>query len=347
MTSASFDRLRNAISSYQESAVLAAAGELDLFTAIIERKNALDFDGITQALQTDPRGTAVLLDALSALGYLEKQPGDGIDNPRAVYSVIAEYVPWLDSRTPETFIPMIRHHACVQRAWVQLTWAVKDGMPPQKQPSIRGAEKDYDSFIMAMNSISRTLAPPSVEALKRAGLADLLPKNARFLDIGGASGTYTQAFLDAMPDWRGAVFDLPPGIARARERFTNITYKNRVELFEGDFYCDELPRGFDLAWLSAIIHQHGREESRELYKKIFAVLNSDGVIAVRDFVMDTTRTKPVAGTFFGVNMLVNTKTGRVYTFQEIEEDLKTAGFTDVKYAVPDETMSAIITARKP
>ncbi len=340
MTTPPFDRLRGAMSSYQESAVLAAAGELDLFTVIIERKNALDLDGIVKVLESDRRGTAVLLDMLAALGYLEK-------NSDEIYSVPVEFLGLLDSRTPETFVPMIRHLACVQRAWVRLTWAVKDGTPPEVSPSIRGAEKDYDSFIMAMNSIARKLAPESIEALKQAGVLDFGNENVRFLDIGGASGTYTQAFLDAMPNWCGAVFDLPPGIAQARNRFACSAYEKRVELFEGNFYLDDFPTGFDFAWISAIIHQHGRKESRELYKKTFAALNSGGTVAVRDFIMDAARTKPVAGAFFGVNMLVETKTGMVYTFQEVEEDLKAAGFIDVRYAVPAETMSAIVTAKKP
>ncbi len=345
MSNTSFDRLRNEMSAYQASAVLAAAGELDLFTAIIQHENAIELKTLVATLKTDERATTVLCDALAAQGYLTKTTQTS-KNTSEVYAVTAEYLPFLDSRTAETFVPMIRHLACVQRAWSKLTWTVLDGNPPAKTPSIHGAEKDYDSFIMAMNSISRSLAPISVAALIQATSQMFEGKNVRFLDVGGASGTYTQAFLDAMPHWHGAVFDLPAGIARARERFVGSVYANRVELFEGDFYTDDFPCPFDLAWVSAIIHQHDRIQSQELYKKTFAALNLGGVIAVRDFVMEETRTKPAMGAFFGVNMLVGTTSGRVYTFQEIAEDLQMAGFTDVELAVPAETMSAIVVARK-
>lgn len=339
MQNSPFERLRKATSAYQEPAVLAAAAELDVFTEILKRNTPPNSDEIAETLLTDRRGTAVLLDTLAALGYLEK-------SPEGRYSVTGDYRGLLDSRTPETFVPMIRHLACVQRAWVRLTWTVKDGTPPEIPPSLRGAERDYDSFIMAMNAVARGLAGPTVESLQEAGVLDFGKEDVRFLDIGGASGTYTQAFLDAKPGWRGAVFDLPPGIAQARNRFAGSPYENRVELFEGDFYRDTFPDGFDFAWISAIIHQHGREESRALYEKARNALDPGGLVAVRDFIMDASRTKPLAGAFFGVNMLVETKTGKVYTFAEVREDLEAAGFTDVRLAVPAETMSAVVVARK-
>ena len=108
-----------------------------------------------------------------------------------------------------------------------------------------------------------------------------------------------------------------------------------------------MPAGCDFAWISAIIHQMSRAESRSLYKKALAALNPGGLVAIRDFVVDETRTSPVAGTFFGVNMLVNTETGRVYSLSEISEDLAAAGFAEARLAVDVPTMCAIVTARKP
>jgi hypothetical protein len=121
----------------------------------------------------------------------------------------------------------------------------------------------------------------------------------------------------------------------------------RVRLVEGDFTLDELPPDHDFAWISAIIHQMNREDSRELYAKARRALNPAGMAAVRDYVRSPDRTSPRDGAFFGVNMFINTERGMVYTFDEIREDMETAGFTSVSLAVPGPGMSAVVVARNP
>lgn len=67
-----------------------------------------------------------------------------------------------------------------------------------------------------------------------------------------------------------AEFDLPPVIPMARKRLSAEGVINRVSLIGGDYLNDTLPTGADLAWLSAIIHQQGREENRVLFNRIHA-----------------------------------------------------------------------------
>ncbi len=338
-----FEELFQASSAFQQSCVLAAAAELDCCTIILEHGNALTARALTEKLESDPRGTAALLDALTALGYLDKSgPAEA-----AVYSVKERFKEYLDSRHPSTFIPIIRHMACVQRGWTQLAHAVKDGRPPERQHSILGEEQDKVSFIQGMNSIARTLIDGVIQSLKQAGVLSFGREDIRFLDIGGASGTYTLAFLQALPAAHGTLFDLPVGVNEAQKRFAGTEFESRVRLVTGDFYKDELPQGFDFAWISAIIHQHGRAESRELYRKALRALNPGGKVAVRDFIMGPDRTAPTAGALFGINMLINTKTGMVYTFDEVKEDLEAAGFVQVSLAVPADTMAAVVVAQKP
>jgi hypothetical protein len=70
------------------------------------------------------------------------------------------------------------------------------------------------------------------------------------------------------------------------------------------------------------------------------------VTAVRDFVMQPNRTTPFDGTMFAINMLSATQCGMCYTYDEILEDLEASGFTGVRFAVPADTMGAIVTAVK-
>jgi len=338
-----FERLRGEMSGYMRVSILAALAELDFGTVILENGNSLGAAELADHCSCDRRGTEVLLDALSALGYLLKEGTGG----EARYSVVEEYKTYLDSRHPATFIPMMRHMACGQRSWARLTWSVKDGGPQKREPSILGAEQDRVSFIMGMNSIASKLADGVVRSLREAGILSFGKEDPRILDIGGASGTYTEAFLKELPGSSATVFDLPVGIAQAKSRFTGSEMEARVTLVEGDFTEVSLPSGFDFAWISAIIHQMDRSGSRALYAKALDALNPGGMAAVRDYVMSADRLSPLEGAVFGINMFVNTPSGMVYAYREIKEDLELAGFVDVAQAVDAPDMTAVVTARKP
>jgi SAM-dependent methyltransferase len=338
-----FDRLRTASTAFQESCVLNAAAELDLATHILERSNSATAAELADACKLDLRALTMLLDALAGLEYFTKS----VD---ARYSVAEPFIELLDSRHPATFVPMLRHLGNCLRSWSQLAWVVTNGKLPPEQSSILGEEADNVSFILAMNSIGRLLVGPMVEDLQKHDVLNFNKENVRFIDIGGASGTYTWAFLEALPQSEGTIFDLPVAIREARRRFAGTPLESRVSFAEGNFYHDELPGAlgghYDFAWVSAIIHQHGRAESQALYEKAYRSLNPGGRIAVRDFVMDANRTSPAQGTLFGINMLVGTENGMVYTFDEIRADLEAAGFVNIRLAVPAETMSAVVVAEK-
>ena len=343
MGSAPFDHLSREMTSFMRSSVLAALAELDLGTVILQNGNSLGAAELARLCACDERGAEALLDALAALGYFAKT-GTGA---AARYSVAEEYKSSLDSRNPSTFIPMMRHMAGLQRSWARLAWAVRDGKPQDKIPSILGAEQDRVSFIMAMNSIAVRLVDKAVASLFSAGVLSVASKGLRILDIGGASGTYTEAFLKNLPESTATIIDLPVAIAQAKNRFTGTSLESRVSLIECDFSKDALPSGFDFAWISAIIHQMNREKSRMLYAKALDALKPGGIVGVRDYVMRENRTSPVDGALFGINMLVNTRDGMVYTYEEIREDLELAGFTQVVHAVDVPSMSAVVTAKKP
>jgi hypothetical protein len=256
------------------------------------------------------------------------------------YRVPVELRPLLTHGTPQTVLPMVLHSMTILRGWSQLAWTTKAGLPAPRTASIRGFDADRAAFIAAMHTASTPWADDLVAKLGP-------PKFRHLLDVGGASGTWTVAFLRAAPDAKATIFDLPDAIEQARERLEESEFAARVSLAKGDFYADELPAGADYAWVSAICHQHSREHNRELFAKVFRALASGGQIGIRDIVMEPGRTRPRDGALFAVNMLVNTATGNTFTFEEYAEDLKSAGFTDPQLLVRHEGMNAVVGARKP
>jgi ubiquinone/menaquinone biosynthesis C-methylase UbiE len=323
-------KLLEMATSFNVSCVLGAAAELDLYTALGGR--AMTAEEIASKLSSDVRGVRMLLDALAALGLLDKR--------QQSYAVPEPMRPLLVEGTSQTVLPMVRHMMCVLRSWAQLAAVVRSGKPAVRQASIRGAEADRAAFIAAMHSVSALVADDLVGRLMPLEFAHLL-------DVGGASGTWTLALLRAVPRATATIFDLPDAIEQARERIGNTEFASRVRLVAGDFYADELPGGADFAWVSAIAHQHDRGHNRHLFGKVFRALASGGRIGIRDMLMDPSRTQPVAGALFALNMLVNTESGGTFTFDEFRDDLHAAGFVDVAVRVRSEDMNSVVVARKP
>jgi hypothetical protein len=63
--------------------------------------------------------------------------------------------------------------------------------------------------------------------------------------------------------------------------------------------------------------------------------------------MDPSRTRPAGGALFAVNMLVGTEGGGTFTFEELRDDLQSAGFAEPAVVRQDEGMNSIVVARKP
>jgi len=315
---------------FQRACVIGSAAELDLFSILDQQ--SLSADEMANRLGSDRRATVMLLDAMAALRLLDKRDGQ--------YSVPAELIPLLTESSPQNILPMLRLRMNVLRSWSQLPWVTKAGIPGPRQASIRGPMADRAAFIAAMHSFSTPAADDLVAQLGP-------PKFKHFLDVGGASGTWTLAFLRAVPNARATIFDLPDAIHQARVRIAESEFADRIALVPGDFYIDDLPGGADYAWLGAILHQHSRSHNRDLFAKAYRALQPGGRVAIRDVVMDPSRTQPVWGALFAINMLVNTATGTTFTFDELAEDLQAAGFVQPALRVKAEDMNSVVVATKP
>ncbi len=325
----SADGLLEQVRGFQVACVVVAAAELDVFTAL--SGGPATASSLAGKIGADRPATAVLLDALAALQLLTKE-GD-------TYTVPVEVAELLTENSPTNVLPAVRHQGNCLRRWAQLARVVQSGRPAERTASIRGEAGDCESFIGAMNNFAASIAPQVV--------ARLMPLQfQRLLDVGGASGTWTIAFLRAVPEATAVLFDLPEVIPLARDRLGRAGMAGRVTPVAGDYNTDELPGGADFAWLSAIAHQNSREQNRALYHKIHRALVKDGALVIRDIVMQPSRTEPRGGALFAVNMLVGTEGGGTFTFAEFEEDLISAGFSGVELLYRDEYMGSLVRAIK-
>jgi hypothetical protein len=153
------------------------------------------------------------------------------------------------------------------------------------------------------------------------------------------------AFVRAGRGIDAVVFDLPNVVPLTRNYVESAGYGAQVSTVAGDYRKDDLGGGFDLVFLSAIIHSLPPGENRRLLAKAAAAAEPGGQVVVVDQIMDEDRTGPVPAAMFALNMLVGTGAGDTYTESEVRSWMSDAGLHDV---VRKDTpyANAIIVGRK-
>jgi len=324
------EQLLAASGSFQECRILLTAAELDLFSKLDSQPATAEDLAATEGWGT--RGLRILMDALTAMGFLTK----GTDGR---YSIDPSVAPFLTRDGTESILPMILHRISMWNSWSHLTDIVKTGENRHRMEIESRPEAELKAFIGAMHVIGLRMAGAVARSLDLACYR-------KMLDVGGGSGTYTMAFLKQAPQMTATLFDLPAVIEMARERLAESGYLHRVQLVAGDYSTDELPAGHDLALLSAIIHSNSPEENRVLYRRIAHSLEPGGTVLIRDYIMDDSRTFPQDGAIFAVNMLAATSGGNCYTFNEVKEDLEAAGFQEVRMIREGTRMDQVVAAKR-
>jgi predicted O-methyltransferase YrrM len=315
---------------FMESRILHAAVELNLFTIL--EKSPLSAREAAKRIGGDVQALSVLLDAVAAMGLLEKK-GQNYQCESSASRFLAE-------GSPDSILPMVLHMASLWARWSRLTSIVK-GIPAAKEHfNFSRNQQELRAFIGAMHVIGAPLATKIAAAVDPSASRALL-------DVGGGSGTYAIAFLRAVPEMRATVFDLPEVIEMARERLSHEGLLGRATLVAGSYYREELPGGHDLALISAIIHSNSPEQNLDLYRKVFRSLQPGGRILIRDHIMEPDRIHPKDGAIFAINMLVGTSGGRTYTYEEVKAGLSQAGFNRIRLLRQGEHMDAVVEGFKP
>ena len=307
---ASPEKIYQMASAFQSSRILLTAFELDIFTSLADgAKTSAD---VAAAIKGDSRAVDRLMNALCALGFLNKE-NNRFSNTEAADRFLV--------KGKKTYLGGLMHTVHLWDTWSTLTQAVKAGHQVGSGPLEKRSGNWFKAFIAAMHQRAVIAAPQSVSALDLSNVK-------RMLDVGGGSGAFAMAFVRAKADLSATVFDLPTVIPLTRQYVESDGLSDRIDFIEGDYSRDELGKGFDLVFLSAIIHSNSPAVNMELFKKIFRALNPGGRLVVQDFIMDSDRTHPVFGAIFSLNMLVGTMSGDTYTTDEIEDWMQQAGLVN-------------------
>jgi 2-polyprenyl-3-methyl-5-hydroxy-6-metoxy-1,4-benzoquinol methylase len=302
------------VRQFQQIRILLTAYELDVFTSI--GSSTLTSEEVAESIHTDPRATDRLLNALCVLGFLEKKD-ILFYNTSASRRYLVKGAPG--------YMSGLMHQVHLWDTWTTLTDCVKEGTSVFNRPeSVNDRDPDYlEAFIGAMHYRARENAGEMIAQIN-------LEKAKRVLDVGGGSGVFAMAFVGAGEDLTATVYDLPNVIPIARKYIREEQMEGKIDTAEGDYMVGQLPSGYDIVFLSSIVHSNSDTENRELIHKCAAALNSGGRIIIKDEVMEESRIAPPGGTLLALNMLVNTRAGDNFTEKEIRAWFNAAGIRYVE-----------------
>lgn len=293
---------------YWSTCALHAAVKLDLFTRMDQ--GSASAANISRLTGCDQRGMTMLLDALTAMGLVIK-----CDN---IYSLPPHSAILLSKNSDSYLGHIILHHHHLMSGWARLDEAVKSGGPVRTNSSRTDDEIARQSFLLGMFNLAMLNAPLVVPAIDLSGRRSLL-------DLGGGPGTYAIHFCLHNPELQATIYDLPSSQRFAEDTIRRFNLSERISFSGGDILADDIGSGYDVVWISHLLHSESPLEAAVILEKAVSSLTPGGLVLIQEFILDDSRAAPPFPALFSLNMLLGTEAGQSYSQTELSELMAQAG----------------------
>ena len=224
------------------------------------------------------------------------------------------------------------------RPWGELLYSVRTGKTSVDHLFGEGlfdylashgdAARIFDEFMAEGTS---GISAAVVEAYDFSGVA-------KIVDVGGGRGGLVATILEANPEMKGVLFDLPSVVKGADQVVQAKGVARRCEVVSGDFF-QSVPAGGDAYILKWIIHDWDDDRAQAILKNCRAAIGADGRLLLVERVLPP-RDAPSSVAIGDVTMLVLTG-GRERTKAEYAELLRRSGFR-LTTIVPTATELSVI-----
>ncbi len=298
------------------SKTLLSAVELGLFTELA--KGPLDADTIQKRLSLHARRLRDFLDALVALGMLQRNGSRYANTPETGF--------FLDRNKPSYAGGMLEMcNARLYPFWGSLTEGLRTGKPQNEAKAggkffaaLYADPVKLEGFLKAMTGLSLGAAQ---------AMAKRFPwkRYKTFVDVGCAQGGVPVQVALAHPHLTGGGMDLPVVQPIFEDYIVAQGLDQRLRFYPGDFFTDALPQA-DVIVMGHILHDWNLEEKRMLLQKAYDALPNGGALIVHESLIDDGRKTNVSGLLMSLNMLIETPGGFDYTGADCRRWMEEAGF---------------------
>jgi ubiquinone/menaquinone biosynthesis C-methylase UbiE len=319
------------INAYQRTAIIKAAIELDVFSAIAKGNETSK--SIAEACGVVQRGARILCDCLVVIGLLSKEEDR--------YHLTRDSAVFLDRNSPAYLGGAIEFllSPVLADGFKDIAGAVrKGGTLIPEEGSVAPEHPVWVSFARAMAPM--TIMPAQMIA-KLIGVEEAGP--VKVLDIAAGHGIYGITLAQKNPDAEVTALDWPNVLEVARENARRAGVLDRFKTIEGSAFAAEFGGGYDLILLTNFLHHFDVATCEILLKKVHAALADGGRVVTLEFVPNEDRVSPPNPAMFSIMMLASTPSGDAYTFKELSRMFQNAGFTRSEIQeLPDSIQQVVI-----
>lgn len=307
---------------FWSSKVLLTAVELEVFTLL--GATSMTGQELGRALGLHPRGIWDFFDALTALGFLERE-GSGVDGR---YRNTAATARFLDKNSAEYIGGMLE--MCNQRLfrfWADLGEALKTGQPQNEVKhsgksmfeTLYEDEARLEQFVSAMRGISAANFQALAEKFD-------FSKYRTLCDVGGASAQLSILVAQRHPHLQCLSFDLPAVEPIARRWIAKAGLSDRVRAVRGNFLTQPLPQA-DVITMGMILHDWNLEKKQHLIRLAYHALPPGGAFIAIENLIDDARRENAFGLLMSLNMLIEFGDAFDFTGADFWGWCKQAGFS--------------------
>ena len=303
-----FDTLQ----AYQRTVALRGAIDLDLFTAVAEGNQSLS--AIAARIKASEKGTRVLCDYLTMMGFLVKQNGE--------YTLTPESAAFLNRKSPAYMGTMAKFLVSPQVAGMleNITDVIRHGGAlPSNQGPLEPNHPIWVEFARSMAPMMRM--PAQLIAQMFAGDS----KSIKVLDISAGHGLYGIAFAQQNPNAKIVGLDWANVLEVAKENAVNTGVANRYSTLPGSAFEVDFGTGYDIILIPNFLHHFDPATNEKVLRKVHAALVPQGIAITPEFIPNEDRISPHRDAMFSMQML-GTPAGDAYTFAELEAMFRNAGF---------------------
>jgi SAM-dependent methyltransferase len=309
--------------SYQRTAALKAAVDLDLFRAVGEGPG--DVASIARSCKASERGTRILCDFLVINGVLAKE--------NSTYKHTPLSATFLDPRSPACLasIAQFLGNSALHEPTEHLADIVRSGRTTL--PGAGTVEPDNPVWVQ----FAQTMAPMMAPLAGPLGQVVLNGQNGpmKVLDIAAGHGLFGIEIAKQNPQAHVTGLDWAPVLRVAIENAKKAGVHERYDMLPGSAFEVNFGGPYDAVLLTNFLHHFDVPTNVDLLKKVRSALKPGGRAATLEFVPNEDRVSPPMPAAFALTMLTSTESGDAYTFNELASMYKEAGFSDIsKHPIP-------------
>jgi hypothetical protein len=328
------ERIMQTAWAFAPTVILAAAVNSCVFDLLDAGPKSLE--ELAKASGSAVRGLRPILNALAGFQFVTK-------NADGRFALTPESATFLVSTKPGYLGGFVEFSAwSLIPRWQQLRESVRTGKPV----AAVNQQQTGDEFFQTLVEPIFNMSYPSTQALGKGLGLEKATSPVRVLDIGAGSGVWGIGLAQQSPQVTVTAVDFPGVVNVTRRMAERFGMADRFSYVPGDFHDVDFGTGHTVVTLGHILHSEGEQRSRVLLKKAFAAMAPGGTIAIGEMLVNDDRSGPPMGLIFAVNMMANTDDGDTFSFEEISDWLKDAGFVNFRKIEPGGP-GAIVLADKP